>query len=490
MNFVSATTPRLVRRFSLYLIVTRKFCDLSFNGGEGDKGSECIDEPFVYTKWAKTRFYSVLLEKSDLYAREAREPGSFPARRCFLQMTMIEVEKVLEVLKLYLPGFDLNLALDGLQITVSHRLVKEVLFEILKNVNDATKERCSSLARKFFVWSSAAAARVENRGEDYVHSTKSYHLMLKILSECEEGQKVKRLIDEMIEKEVVITPQTINILICTCGDDSGVRKQVKRIINSKTFNYKPYQNPYNAILHCLVVLRQDELIEWVYEQMSTKGIPGDTFTYNVVMWASYRLGKLCEFNSLLYGMVEKGYSPDLHTCNIILHVFGKSGNVKAARNFLEGMKRDGFCPNLLHFTALIDGLSKAGKLDDCEHFFDQMKEDGFTPDVVCYTVMITGYVVAGRLEKAQEMFDEMINGGQLPNVFTYNAMIRGFCMARKFKEAIAMLREMEYRGCNPNSHVYSTLVSNLRNAGKFSEAVNILNEMEAKGKKQRHHVRL
>ncbi|KAF3432991.1 hypothetical protein FNV43_RR24093 [Rhamnella rubrinervis] len=484
MNFIiSIKSPKLVQRFSFCLVVTRKFCDPSFDGDEGNKGSECIDQP-VYTNWAKTRFYSVLLEKSDLYAREKRGPGKFPARRYFLETTRIEGERVLEVLKQYLPGsgFDLDLALDELQITVSHRLMKEVLFGILKNVNYATRKRCSSLAQKFFSWSAAAACKEEGVKRGYVHSTNSYHLMLKIFSECEEVGKVKRLVDEMIEKEVEVTAQTFNILIRTCGECGETRQQLEKFVKSKTFIYKPYHNPYNAILHCLVVAKQDKLIEWVYAQMLNEGISPDILTYNVVLWARYRLGKLEMFNRLACEMIDNGCSPDFHTYNIFLHVAGKAGNLKGALNFLERMRRDGFGPNLLHFTTLIDGLSRAGDLDACEIFFGMMKKEGCMPDVVCYTVMITGYVVASKLDKAQEMFDEMISKGQLPNVFTYNAMIRGFCMAEKFKEARTMLKDMEYRGCNPNAHVYSTIVSYLRNAGKISEADEVLREMNEKGK--------
>ncbi|XP_068646165.1 pentatricopeptide repeat-containing protein At3g60050-like [Aristolochia californica] len=412
---------------------------------------------------------------------ETDEPDSIgdpsPRRRCSEELNS-DVYRIYFILQQDGPGFDARSVLSEMEIKVSDTLLRGVLVRILKSINNTNKSRCAKLGYKFFVWSGSQV--------HYKHTSNSYNLILKLFADCEEFKAMWRLVEEMIENGIHTTSRTFNILICSCGEAGVARKLVERFIKSKTFNYRPFKHSFNAILHTLLIVNQYRLIEWVYQQMLLDGHSPDILTYNVLMCAKYRLGKLDEFHRLLDEMGQNGLSPDLHTYNILLHVLGKGDKPLAALNLLNYMEEVGSPPSSLHFTALIDGLSRAGNLDACKYFFDEMIKKGCEPDVVCYTVMITSYAVAGELEKAQTMFEDMVVQGKLPNVFTYNSMIRGLCIAGKFKEARFMLKDMQSRGCNPNFSVYSTLVGNLRNAGKLSEANEIIGEMVEKG----HYVHL
>ncbi|XP_041002851.1 pentatricopeptide repeat-containing protein At1g55630-like isoform X2 [Juglans microcarpa x Juglans regia] len=419
MNSIYLFGPRVFRKISYFLVISREFCDCSFNGDKVDNGFRLIEEP-LKRAWRYSDFDPISEEKPSTNVDETRVRGHFSARRVFFDNVKIDARKVLDVLEQDGPGFDTKLALDELYLRLSGLLVREVLLGILRNVNHSNKLRCAKLGYKFFVWS--------DQQENYRHTLNSYHLIMKIFADCEEFKAMWRLVDDMTENGFPTTARTFNILICTCGGAGLARKVVERFIKSKTFNYRPFKHSYNAILVSLLTVNQYKLIDWVYQHM-----------------------------------LRKGDKP------------------LAALNLLNHMKEVGFDPSVLHFTTLIDGLSRAGNLDACNYFFTEMIKNGCTPDVVCYTVMITGYIVAGEFEKAQEMFDGMIIQGHLPNVFTYNSMIRGFCMAGKFEEACSMVKEMESRGCNPNFLVYSTLVSNLRNAGKLSEAHDVIRHMVAKG---------
>ncbi|KAF5480403.1 hypothetical protein F2P56_001156 [Juglans regia] len=419
MNSIYLFGPRVFRKISYFLVISREFCDRSFDGDKVDNGFRLIEEP-LERAWRYSDFDPISEEKPSTNVDETRVRGHFSARRVFFDNVKIDARRVLDVLEQDGPGFDTKLALDELYIRLSGLLVREVLLGILRNVNHSNKLRCAKLGYKFFVWS--------DQQENYRHTLNSYHLIMKIFADCEEFKAMWRLVDEMTENGFPTTARTFNILICTCGGAGLARKVVERFIKSKTFNYRPFKHSYNAILVSLLTVNQYKLIDWVYQ-----------------------------------------------------HMLGKGDKPLAALNLLNHMKEVGFDPSVLHFTTLIDGLSRAGNLDACNYFFTEMIKNGCTPDVVCYTVMITGYIVAGEFEKAQEMFDGMIIQGHLPNVFTYNSMIRGFCMAGKFEEACSMLKEMESRGCNPNFLVYSTLVSNLRNAGKLSEAHDVIRHMVEKG---------
>ncbi|VFQ99635.1 unnamed protein product [Cuscuta campestris] len=394
-------------------------------------------------------------------------------RSKFINDTKLEARRILEILYQDGPGFDAKTALDDLHIRLSGLLVREVLAGVLETLNFADKSRCAKMGYKFFVWS--------GQNENYSHTTNSYHLLMKIFAESGEFKAMWRLVDEMIERGYSITARTFSILICACGEAGLAREVVEMFIKSKKFNYRPFKHSFDAILHSLLTVKQYRLIEWVYEQMVAEGHSSDMLTYNIILCAKYRLGKLDQFHRLLDEMGRNGFSPDLHTFNILLHALGKSDKPLAALNLLKHMNEVGCFPSILHFTTLIDGLCRAGNLDACKYFFDRMIKQGIEPDVVCYTVMITGYVMSGEFNEAKGLFSEMIAKGQLPNVFTYNSMIRGLCMEKKFEEACMMLKEMESKGRNPNFLVYSTLVNHLQKAGKLLEADRVLRYMVEKG---------
>lgn len=474
MYSVALFSSRIFKGFSCFSVVSRTFCGRVYNGDDVENGFGRIED-FLNESWKSSNEEE---KSSPLYdslgsSGNAEPVGNFSARKGFVDEVKSDAERILEVLHQDGPGFDAKPVLSDLGVKVSGLLVREVLFGILKIINHGNKNRCAKLGYKFFVWSGDQ--------ENYKHTTNIYHMMMNIFAESEEFKAMWRLLDEMIEKGYPTTARTFNLLICTCGGAGLARKVVERFIKSKTFNYRPFKHSFNAILHSLLTLNQYRLIEWVYRQMLVEGHSPDVLTYNIIMCAKFRLGKMDHFHGLLDEMGKSGFSPDFHTFNLLLHVLGKGDKPLAALKLLNHMKEVGIDPSVLHYTTLIDGLSRAGNLEACQYFFDEIINHGFVPDVVCYTVMITGHVVAGKFEKAQEMFSEMINKGQLPNVFTYNSMIRGLCMLRKFEEAWLMLKEMEAKGCNPNFLVYTTLVGYLRNAGKLLEAHEVIRHMVARG---------
>ncbi|KAF8380268.1 hypothetical protein HHK36_027752 [Tetracentron sinense] len=486
MNLTVFWGQRLGRSFLGFRLISGSLYGRSFDGNECENGYESnLDSlgkmDINSDSDKKPAVNETLSGFSSIGTKNSNRNGSqgcFSPKWRFSEDFRVEVDVILKILDKDGPDFDVNLALDELQLKLSGSLVREVLIRILKIINHTNKKQCARLGYKFFVWS---GQQVNCR-----HSANSYHLIMKIFADSEEFKAMWRLVDEMIENGFPTTAQTFNILICTCGEAGMEKRLVERFIKSKTFNYRPFKHSFNAILHCLLGLNHYKLIEWVYQQMLLEGHSADILTYNILMSAKYRLGKLNQFHKLLDEMGHSGLSPDLHTYNILLHVLGKGDKPLAALNLLNRMEEVGCNPSILHFTTLIDGLSRAGNLDACKYFFDEMVNKGCIPDVICYTVMITGYIAAGELEKAHGMFDDMIVKGQLPNVYTYNSMIRGLCMAGKFEKARSMLKEMESKGCNPNFVVYSTLVGCLRNAGKLSEAHEIIGQMVEKG----HYIHL
>ncbi|XP_078427487.1 uncharacterized protein LOC144699999 [Wolffia australiana] len=407
-------------------------------------------------------------EEDDDDPEEEEEP-----RWARADSTRSDSESIFRVLLQEGPGFSARLELDKLGVPVSPDLVRAVLLLLIRHVTDSNKPRCAKLGLKFFMWAGDRPT--------YRHTSAAFNLTLKLFSKCDETKAMWRLLDEMLETGLPTTALTFRTLVAASGAPGSARRLVEKFIQSKSFNFRPFKSSFNAILHSLVALNQYHLIEWVHQRMLQDGHSPDVLTFNVLLCAKYRLGKLDQFHGLLDEMGKSGLSPDLHTYNIILHVLGKGDKPLAALKLLNYMKDVGCVPSVLHFTSLIDGLGRAGNLPACQYFFDEMVRSGCEPDVVCYTVMLSGYAVAGEVDTAQKLFDEMVGRGRSPNVFTYGAMVRGLCLGGEYERACSMLRQVEEKGCVPASSVYRVMVAGLRSAGKDSEAEEIILRMEQKG---------
>ncbi|XP_021765128.1 pentatricopeptide repeat-containing protein At1g55630-like [Chenopodium quinoa] len=475
MNSVAQFGRRVLHPGPFIRSVSRVFCNCTLDCGEDDASKEFSPIEKLIREFGKSLdFDPGLVDKASKEDDDDSQfQGNCNLKEKFFETTWRDADRVFDVLRQDGPGFNVKPALLELDIRISGLLVRDVLLKILKIVNHENRTLCAKLAYKFFVWSSEQ--------EYYRHPLNAYHLLMKIFAAAEEFKAMWRLVDEMTEKGYPVTARTFNILIGSCRELGLRRTIVERFIRSKTFNYRPFKHSYNAILVCLLKINQHRLIDWVYQQMVADYHLPDILTYNILICAQYRLGKMDNVHRLLDEMGRNGLSPDCHTFNILLHVLGKADKPYAALNLLNHMREVGINPSSLHYTSLMDGLSRAGNMDACKYFFDEMSKNGFNPDVVSYTVLISGYIAAVELEKAQQLFKDMISDGLLPNVFTYNSMIRGLCMAGKFEDACSMLKEMEQRNCSPNFLVYNTLISNLRSNGKLSEAHEIVKDMIEKG---------
>jgi len=104
-----------------------------------------------------------------------------------------------------------------------------------------------------------------------------YNLVMKVFAECGEVKAMWRLFEEMTEKGLPVSSRTFHLLICASGKVGLRRRLVERFIKSSTFNYRPFRNAFNAILHTLLTIEQYSLIEWVHEKMILEGYSPDVF---------------------------------------------------------------------------------------------------------------------------------------------------------------------------------------------------------------------
>ncbi|MBW8831171.1 MAG: hypothetical protein JF606_17460 [Burkholderiales bacterium] len=141
-------------------------------------------------------------------------------------------------------------------------------------------------------------------------------------------------------------------------------------------------------------------------------------------------------------MVEQaGVDPDVITYNALISACEKAGKVERALEIFEGMRAAGIIPNVITYSALISACEKAGKVKTALKFFDGMRAAGIIPNVITYSALISACEKAGQAELALKIFDDMRAAGIIPNVITYNALISACVRGGHSADARRLLKE-------------------------------------------------
>ncbi|WJX66635.1 hypothetical protein P8452_51174 [Trifolium repens] len=90
-------------------------------------------------------------------------------------------------------------------------------------------------------------------------------------------------------------------------------------------------------------------------------------------------------------MVLENINPDVLTFNILVDAFCKEGKVKEANNVFAMMMRKGVKPDVVTYNSLMDGYCLVKEVNKAESIFNTMAQSGVTPDVWSYSIMINGF---------------------------------------------------------------------------------------------------
>ncbi|PIA40430.1 hypothetical protein AQUCO_02500257v1 [Aquilegia coerulea] len=214
-----------------------------------------------------------------------------------------------------------------------------------------------------------------------------------------------------------------------------------------------------------------------FEKMLEKGVSPNVITFSILIDSHLMLQgdekpNVITYNSLIHGlcisnqwkkatemfndMISRGISLDVCTYNILIDAISKEGKIEDAHDLFEVMIiQRGMEPNTVTYNMLIDGLARK--------VFDSMwGSTSHEPDVHSYSILINGYC------KANKRLDEI-----LP--------LLGDMKAGKLNEAKEIFYNLSTKGLQPNIRLYNAMINNLFKEAMLNDAQNVFNEMEEKG---------
>ncbi|GJY39872.1 pentatricopeptide repeat-containing protein [Tanacetum coccineum] len=100
-------------------------------------------------------------------------------------------------------------------------------------------------------------------------------------------------------------------------------------------------------------------------------------------------------------MREHGCAPDNVTYNTLLNALCKKGKLNEVRELLLDMKKQGLSSNRLTYNTLVHAYClRKGCLSEASHVLELMKQNGILPDVWTYNPLNYGLCDEGKVEEA------------------------------------------------------------------------------------------
>lgn len=374
------------------------------------------------------------------------------------------------IIELSSPQNSMERGLDALGITLTTRLVVEVLHRLRFE---------EKMAFRFFMWA--------GHQEYYTHEPQVYDEMIDILSSTKYKVKQFRvvcdLLDHMKRNNKSSVPVEALLRILRQHAEKHLT-QLSKFAKKKMTRVKiePEIHAFNELLDAMCKCCLVEDAEAMFKRIKSKVNPNAT-TYNILFFGWCRVRNPARGMSILEDMIKRGLTPDNFTYTSAIDTFCKAGMVTEAAELLEFMRTGSTMtsPTAKTYAIMIVALAQSDKMDECFKLMGDMIHSGCLPDVSTYKEMIEGLCLAGKFEVAYKLLEEMGNKGYPPDIVTYNCFLKVLCGNRNNEEALRLYSKMIEVGCMPSVQTFTMLVRMFFDIGDADGAFETLHEMDKRG---------
>ncbi|XWS31073.1 hypothetical protein CRYUN_Cryun23aG0046000 [Craigia yunnanensis] len=255
------------------------------------------------------------------------------------------------------------------------------------------------------------------------------------------------------------SPRVFDLLFKTYAHAKKFRNATDAFLLMKDYGFLPTVKSCNAYLSSLLDLHRVDIALGFYREMQRCRISPNIYTFNIVIHAFCKSGKLEKAVEVLREIEGLGFSPTIASYNTLIAAHCNKGLMSLAMKLKNSIGKYGVHPNVVTFNSLINGFVKEGKLHEANKVFNEMKSLNVASTTVTYNTLINGYSQAGKSEIGNRLYEDMSKNGVKADILTYNALILGLCKEGKTKKAAYLVKELDEENLVPNAATFSALIS-------------------------------
>ncbi|CAK9033739.1 unnamed protein product [Durusdinium trenchii] len=310
----------------------------------------------------------------------------------------------------------------------------------------------------------------------------TYGSMMKAFGQAQEVRKVKELWTQMGTQKVKLTAVTLGCMVEALVSNNHVSDAWK-IVN-ETWAKEENQDLVNTVIYSTIVKgftmsRQHDQVVAIYKEMKDRGIPCNTITYNTMLNALARCGRMHDVPQLLADMRDSNppVQPDIITYSTLVKGCCIAGDVDRAFSLLEEMKKMRHVkPDEVLYNSLLDGCAKQSRVEEALKLLEEMKEQGVTPSNYTLSILCKLLGRGRRLEQAFKMvatFTEQY--GFKANIQVYTCLMQACIHNRQCSRVLALHDQVVKDGtCKPDAKTYTVMLRGCLQAGLLEKAVSVV----------------
>ncbi|KAJ8653777.1 hypothetical protein O0I10_010576 [Lichtheimia ornata] len=261
------------------------------------------------------------------------------------------------------------------------------------------------------------------------------------------------------------------------------------------------ENEFRIVLELLDRLDQLERAEVMLRTMGTYcDQPATQRTYNKLAAAYLRRIKesngqsrryLNKLETLIHSLDEQNITPDVVTFNVLLTAYGRMGRLKDVEAVFLDMEKHGITPNDRTFNIALDinGKVKGGGGGDVGNLERRLSnvlasvESGLSPDIIAYATTIRNAVLKRDMAAAERTLKAMVGKGILPNEYVYAHLVLGYVETGDVEKAHTVIQLMRKapNALQPTAHLYGPLIQAYARTHEYKKAYQVLSEMMDQG---------
>ncbi|KAL4180431.1 hypothetical protein AMTRI_Chr13g125250 [Amborella trichopoda] len=239
----------------------------------------------------------------------------------------------------------------------------------------------------------------------------------------------------------------------------------------------PNIQTFNTLILALYREGKLERENLLFDEMSKMDCKPNTFSYNVLIAAYCEKRKLEEAVELWDGMLERGLTPDIVAYNTLIGGYCDIGDINHAEAMYREMTINGISPTCLTYEHLIHGHCKSGSADEALLLYKDMCRHHFEPNGSTINEIVGLLCIERRTQDALEFQREIVRKYGVRDRESYDLLINGLCAEGKVEEALAVQAEMVCRGFGPNIQTYRAFIDGYAKLGDANKAEKLRKEM-------------
>ncbi|KAG8363628.1 hypothetical protein BUALT_Bualt19G0042200 [Buddleja alternifolia] len=344
----------------------------------------------------------------------------------------------------------------------------------------------------------------------YEPRTQTYAKLLVMLGKCKQPNEATLIFETMLSDGLQPTVDVYTALVGAYALN-GLLDNAFTIVNSMKSirDCKPDAFTYSILIKSCIKLHRFDMIGLILKEMLDSGIECSTVTYNIlidgygkakcfepmenslndmiqsgkchpdiftfnsVIGACGRCGRIEEMEKWFIEFQVMGLKPDIVTYNILIKSYGNSGLYEKMGSVMEFMKKRFFSPTIVTYNILVEIFGKARDIEKMDEIFLKMKHQGLKPNSITYSSLVCAYSKAGLLEKVDSILRQVERSDVALDTTFFNCIINAYGNAGDVERMKELFMAMEGCGCKPDSITFATMIQAFRAVGMI-EAAQIL----------------